>query len=197
MVKRLFDLVLSFIALVVLAPLLVAVAIGIRIASPGPILYRARRVGLNQTLFTMYKFRTMRVDAEERIKELEEQNEVDGAAFKIKNDPRITRVGKTLRKLSIDELPQLFDVIRGDMSLVGPRPLPIRDVERFDKTWQKRRFSVKPGLTCLWQVNGRHQIDFEHWMELDLQYVDNWTLSMDLDILLKTVPAVLKGTGAT
>ncbi len=145
----------------------------------------------------MHKFRTMHVDAEESIEELEGKNEVNGAAFKMVNDPRVTPVGRILRKLSLDELPQFFDVLIGNMSLVGPRPLPIRDVARFDKTWQKRRFSVKPGLTCLWQINGRHNIDFEHWMELDLQYIDNWSLSMDFDILLKTLPAVMKGTGAS
>jgi lipopolysaccharide/colanic/teichoic acid biosynthesis glycosyltransferase len=145
----------------------------------------------------MLKFRTMRVDSETLLEELEAQNEVNGAAFKMVDDPRITRVGRMLRKMSLDELPQFFNVLRGDMSLVGPRPLPMRDVERFDQNWQKRRFSVKPGLTCLWQVNGRHEIDFDHWMELDLEYIDNWSLSMDFDILMKTVPAVLKGTGAS
>jgi lipopolysaccharide/colanic/teichoic acid biosynthesis glycosyltransferase len=148
-------------------------------------------------MFKMHKFRTMSVDAEERIKELERSNEVNGAAFKMANDPRTTRVGKFLRKLSFDELPQFIDVLKGSMSLVGPRPLPVRDVEMFDKRWQKRRFSVKPGLTCLWQINGRHEIDFEHWMELDLQYIDNWSLAMDFDIMLKTVPAVLRGNGAS
>jgi lipopolysaccharide/colanic/teichoic acid biosynthesis glycosyltransferase len=161
------------------------------------VFFRQDRVGLKRKIFKMHKFRTMRVDAEESIKELEDQNEVNGAAFKMTSDPRVTRIGRTLRRLSLDELPQLIDVLAGNMSLVGPRPLPIRDVERFDKSWQKRRFSLKPGLTCLWQVNGRHDIDFEHWMELDLQYVDNWSLSMDFDILMKTVPAVLRGTGAS
>jgi lipopolysaccharide/colanic/teichoic acid biosynthesis glycosyltransferase len=143
------------------------------------------------------KFRTMHVDAEARQKELEDQNEVAGAAFKMADDPRVTRVGKVLRKLSLDELPQFWNVFSGDMSLVGPRPLPMRDVEEFDRDWQYRRFSVKPGLTCLWQVHGRHEIDFDNWMELDLQYIDNWSLSLDFDILLKTLPAALRGTGAS
>jgi exopolysaccharide biosynthesis polyprenyl glycosylphosphotransferase len=195
--KRAIDLLASLAALIILSPLMAVIAIAIKLDSRGPVLFCQERVGLKRKIFKMHKFRTMSVDAEKRIKELEDQNEVNGAAFKMSNDPRVTRVGKILRKLSIDELPQFIDVFRGNMSLVGPRPLPIRDVERFDKSWQKRRFSVKPGLTCLWQINGRHKIDFEHWMELDLQYVDNWTLSMDLDILLKTVPAVLRGSGAS
>ena len=173
------------------------IAIAIKLDSRGPVFFRQDRVGLKRKIFKMHKFRTMHLDAEERIKELEALNEVDGAAFKMTNDPRVTRVGRTLRKLSLDELPQFIDVLNGNMSLVGPRPLPIRDVERFDQNWQKRRFSVKPGLTCLWQVNGRHEVDFENWMELDLEYIDNWSLSLDFDILLKTVPAVFRGTGAS
>lgn len=196
-VKRTIDIVVSLVGLVILSPLLLVVAIAIKLDSKGPVFFRQERVGLKRKVFMMHKFRTMHVDAEERIEELEDQNEVNGAAFKMADDPRVTKIGRTLRRLSLDELPQLIDVLLGNMSLVGPRPLPNRDVERFDKSWQKRRFSVKPGLTCLWQINGRHDIDFENWMELDLQYVDNWSLSMDFDILMKTVPAVLKGTGAS
>jgi exopolysaccharide biosynthesis polyprenyl glycosylphosphotransferase len=195
--KRLIDLVISLLALIILSPLFVLIALVIKLDSRGPAFFRQQRVGLKRRVFRMHKFRTMDVDAERRLNELEDHNEVNGAAFKMSRDPRVTRVGRTLRRLSLDELPQFIDVLRGDMSLVGPRPLPPRDVERFDKSWQKRRFSVKPGLTCLWQVNGRHEIDFEHWMELDLQYVDNWSLAMDFDILLKTVPAVLRGNGAS
>lgn len=195
--KRALDFFVSLIALIVLSPLLLFIAIAIKIDSRGPVFFRQDRVGLKRKIFKMHKFRTMHPDAEERIKELEAHNEVDGAAFKMTNDPRVTRIGGTLRKLSLDELPQFIDVLNGNMSLVGPRPLPIRDVERFDQNWQKRRFSVKPGLTCLWQVNGRHNVDFENWMELDLEYIDNWSLSLDFDILLKTVPAVLKGSGAS
>jgi exopolysaccharide biosynthesis polyprenyl glycosylphosphotransferase len=195
-VKRLIDLVVSSVALIVLSPLFLVIALAIKLDSRGPVFFRQDRMGLKRKTFKMHKFRTMRVDAEQRIDELDALNEVNGAAFKMTNDPRVTKIGRTLRKLSLDELPQFIDVLLGNMSLVGPRPLPLRDVQRFDKTWQKRRFSVKPGLTCLWQVNGRHEIDFEQWMELDLQYVDNWSLSMDFDILLKTLPAVMRGTGA-
>jgi lipopolysaccharide/colanic/teichoic acid biosynthesis glycosyltransferase len=127
---------------------------------------------------------------------VEHLNEVNGPAFKIKKDPRVTRVGKLLRRFSIDELPQLFNVLTGDMSLVGPRPLPVRDVERIDTRWHKRRFSIKPGITCLWQVNGRSNINFDYWVKMDLEYIDNWSLGLDLKILLKTIPAVLKGSGA-
>jgi len=138
----------------------------------------------------------MVVDAEKRMKEIEHLNEVTGPVFKIKNDPRITPLGRILRKTSIDELPQLFNVLKGDMSLVGPRPLPIRDYEGFNEDWQRRRFSVRPGITCLWQIGGRSSISFEKWMELDLQYIDKWSLKLDLEILVKTIPAVLRGSGA-
>lgn len=195
--KRLIDVVVSLGALIILSPLFATIALVIKLTSRGPVFFRQDRVGLKRKKIRMHKFRTMQVDAEDRIRELEDQNEVDGAAFKMTNDPRVTRVGRTLRRLSLDELPQFIDVLSGNMSLVGPRPLPIRDVERFDQNWQKRRFSVKPGLTCLWQINGRHDVDFENWMELDLEYIDNWSLAMDFDILLKTVPAVLRGSGAS
>ena len=147
--------------------------------------------------FRVWKFRTMTPDAETRLAAFEGRNEVKGAAFKIRADPRVTRVGRILRKLSLDELPQLLNVLAGDMSLVGPRPLPLRDVERLTKPWQQRRFSMKPGLTCLWQANGRHEIAFDHWMELDLQYIDRWSPGLDVEIILKTIPAVLRGTGAS
>ena len=195
--KRAIDIFGSLVALVVLSPFLAIIAVAIKMNSPGPVFFCQDRVGLKRKIFKMRKFRTMRLDAEERITEFEDKNEVNGAAFKMSNDPRTTSVGRILRKLSLDELPQFIDVLKGNMSLVGPRPLPIRDVKRFENGWQKRRFSVKPGLTCLWQINGRHEIDFEHWMELDLQYIDNWSLAMDFDILLKTVPAVLRGNGAS
>jgi exopolysaccharide biosynthesis polyprenyl glycosylphosphotransferase len=196
-VKRLIDISGSIAALVVLSPVAALCALAIKLDSPGPVHFVQDRVGLSRKPFKVIKFRTMHLDAEDRLKEIEDQNEVDGAAFKITNDPRVTRVGRVLRKLSLDELPQFWNVLAGEMSLVGPRPLPLRDVEEFDLDWQFRRFSVKPGLTCLWQVHGRHEIDFDNWMELDLQYIDNWSLSLDFDILLKTFPAVIRGNGAS
>lgn len=195
--KRALDVVLAGIALLFLAPLFVIIGVAVALTSAGPVFFRQERVGLGRRKFRMWKFRTMVHDAEDRVAELEDSNEVDGAAFKIRNDPRVTRVGRVLRKLSLDELPQLLNVLTGDMSLVGPRPLPVRDVERIAEPWQQRRFSMKPGLTCLWQVNGRHEISFDHWMELDLQYIDRWSAGLDLEILMKTVPAVLRGVGAS
>ncbi len=195
--KRVIDFFGSAAAMVVFCPLFTLIALAIKLDSRGPVFFAQERIGQGRRKFRMIKFRTMEVDAEQRQAEIEGLNEVDGAAFKIKADPRVTRVGRILRKLSLDELPQFWNVLVGDMSLVGPRPLPIRDVERFDSAWQNRRFSVRPGLTCLWQINGRHEIDFDHWMELDLQYIDNWSLSLDFDILIKTLPAVLRGTGAS
>jgi exopolysaccharide biosynthesis polyprenyl glycosylphosphotransferase len=195
-VKRAIDILASLAALVVLAPVLWITAVLIKLTSPGPVLFVQKRLGLNKRRFNIYKFRTMVADAEKRQKEIEHLNEVSGPVFKIKNDPRITALGKFLRKTSIDELPQLLNVLKGDMSLVGPRPLPVRDYEGFSEDWQRRRFSVRPGITCLWQVNGRSSIAFEKWMELDLQYIDKWSLWLDFEILVKTIPAVLRGSGA-
>lgn len=195
-VKRAIDIVASLVLLLLISPVLALTAILIKLTSPGPVLFIQKRLGFNKRRFDVYKFRTMVVDAEKRMTELEHLNEVSGPVFKIKNDPRITFIGRFLRKTSIDELPQLLNVLKGDMSLVGPRPLPVRDYEGFNEDWQRRRFSVRPGITCLWQIKGRSAIPFEQWMELDLQYIDKWSLWLDLEILLRTIPAVLKGSGA-
>jgi exopolysaccharide biosynthesis polyprenyl glycosylphosphotransferase len=195
--KRTMDLVLSFLLLTGLSPLLLMTALMIKLTSPGgPVFFRQKRLGLNKRIFQIFKFRTMVPDAEQKLASLEKMNEVSGPVFKIKNDPRITPIGRFLRKTSIDELPQLINVLTGEMSLVGPRPLPVRDYEGFDKDWQRRRFSVRPGITCLWQINGRSSIPFEQWMELDMQYIDKWSLWLDVKILYRTIPAVLKGSGA-
>ena len=196
-VKAMSDRILSLILLLLLSPLFLFTAILIKITSPGPVFFVQERVGLNKRRFRLYKFRTMVKDAQQKQAELEDLNEVMGAAFKITDDPRITSVGRILRKTSIDELPQLFNVVKGDMSLVGPRPLPVRDYNGFNTDRQRRRFSVRPGITCLWQVNGRHNIPFDKWMELDLEYIDQWSLLLDLSILIRTIPAVLKGSGAS
>ena len=194
--KRGLDIAISIVLLLLLAPVLIGVALAIKLTSPGPIFFRQERIGLNKRRIFVYKFRTMVPNAEKLMAKLEAHNEVSGPVFKIKNDPRITLIGRFLRRSSIDELPQLLNVLKGDMSLVGPRPLPVRDYEGFNKDWQRRRFSVKPGITCLWQVNGRSSISFDQWMLLDMQYLDEWSLWLDLKILAKTVPAVLKGAGA-
>ncbi len=194
--KRVMDVVLSLILLVILSPLFLVTALAIRLTSPGPVFFVQERLGLNKRRFRLYKFRTMVVDAEKRQAELEPFNEASGPVFKIKNDPRITPIGRILRKTSIDELPQLLNVLKGDMSLVGPRPLPVRDYREFDQYWYNRRFSVRPGVTCLWQIAGRSGIPFERWIELDLHYIDHWSLWLDFRILLKTIPAVLRGVGA-
>jgi exopolysaccharide biosynthesis polyprenyl glycosylphosphotransferase len=194
--KRLVDITGSVAALGLLAPIILLTAALVALDSPGPVFFSQDRVGLNKRRFRMYKFRTMAVGAEKKQAELESRNEADGPVFKIKHDPRITRVGQFLRKFSIDELPQFFNVLRGDMSLVGPRPLPVRDYEGFEQDWQRRRFSVRPGLTCLWQINGRSTASFKHWMDLDMRYIDQWSLWLDLKILAKTIPAIVRGTGA-
>jgi exopolysaccharide biosynthesis polyprenyl glycosylphosphotransferase len=194
--KRMIDIVVSATLLLLLAPVLLGVALAIKISMPGPVLFKQTRVGLNKRHFTLYKYRTMVVDAEKRLKELEARNEAGGPVFKMKDDPRVTRLGRFLRRTSIDELPQLYNVLIGDMSLVGPRPLPLRDVDGFQEHWHRRRFSVPPGITCLWQLSGRSNITFNQWMELDRQYIDNWSLVLDLKILLRTVFVVLKREGA-
>ncbi|MFY9527629.1 MAG: sugar transferase [Candidatus Acidiferrales bacterium] len=194
--KRVLDFTISSILITLISPLLLVVAVLIKLTSPGPVLFVQKRLGLNKRRFNVYKFRTMVLDAERQMSQIEHLNEVSGPVFKIKNDPRITTIGRFLRKTSIDELPQLFNVLIGDMSLVGPRPLPVRDYEGFNEDWQRRRFSVRPGITCLWQVRGRSSIPFEKWMELDLQYIDKWSLWLDFQILIRTIPAVLKGSGA-
>ncbi|MBC7782129.1 MAG: sugar transferase [Proteobacteria bacterium] len=195
-VKRALDVLAAASALIALAPVLIVIGLAVRYTSAGPALFRQARVGQTKRPFAMYKFRTMTVDAEKQQASFEAQNEADGAAFKIRNDPRVTPLGRFLRRTSLDELPQLFNVLRGEMSLVGPRPLPLRDVERFREDWQRRRFSVLPGLTCLWQLSGRSNVDFQRWMELDLEYIDNWSLALDMKILLRTVPVVLRREGA-
>ena len=196
-VKQAFDVLAAAAGLVVLAPLMLVVAVAIKLTSPGPIIYAQDRCGHQKRPFRMFKFRSMVADADTRQRVLEERNEANGPVFKIRNDPRITPLGHLLRRSSLDELPQLWNVLRGEMSLVGPRPLPWRDVRRITRPADMRRFSMRPGLTCLWQVRGRSNLDFDRWVELDLEYIDNWSLALDAQILLKTIPAVLSGNGAT
>ena len=194
--KRLMDVILASSLIVLSMPVIAGIALLIKLTEGGRVLYTQTRCGLNGRRFTMYKIRTMVEGAENRQGDLLHLNEMDGPVFKLKQDPRVTNLGRFLRRFSLDELPQLFNVLRGDMSLVGPRP-PIPDeVARYQR-WQRRRLSMKPGLTCLWQVSGRNQLDFDRWMELDLQYIDSWSPWLDLKILLKTVPAVLTGRGAS
>ena len=193
--KAVMDRVFSFILLLLLAPFMASVAFLIKLTSKGPAIIRQTRRGLNGRKFTIFKFRTMIANAEELRESLMPLNEMDGPVFKIKNDPRITGIGKWLRRTSVDELPQLFNVLKGDMSLVGPRPPMPEEVARYER-WQMRRLSMKPGLTCLWQVSGRrNKVDFKRWMHMDLEYIDNWRLELDLKILLKTIPVMLSGKG--
>ena len=193
--KRGLDVVVAFAGLVVLAPLFALVALAIKLTSPGPVFFLQARSGRGGKPFLMWKFRSMVVDAEGRKKDLMAANEQDGAAFKIKNDPRVTRVGKILRASSIDELPQLWNVLRGDMSLVGPRPLPCSETARCED-WQRQRLDFTPGLTCIWQVRGRSRVSFAEWMRMDVQYIRSHSLAQDLKLLIMTVPAVLLGRGA-
>jgi exopolysaccharide biosynthesis polyprenyl glycosylphosphotransferase len=195
--KQALDLAAAGVLLVVLLPLLLFVAVAIRVSSPGPVLFRQKRCGLNGHPFIMLKFRSMVTNAEQRKHELAALNEMGGPVFKVTNDPRVTRIGRWLRRYSIDELPQLINVLRGEMSLVGPRPLPVDEVSRFDDPAHRRRLSVRPGLTCLWQVSGRNEVrDFKDWVRLDLEYIDNWSFWLDLKILWRTIPVVLTGAGA-
>ncbi len=196
-VKRILDIIGSITAMILFAPLMLTVAIVIRCSSPGPAIFSQKRFGHNKRTFQMYKFRTMSQNAEQMQTKLEHQNEMSGPVFKIRNDPRITPLGRILRRTSLDELPQLWNVLLGSMSLVGPRPLPARDVSRFSEAWLMRRFSVKPGLTCLWQIGGRNDTTFDRWMELDLRYIDQWSLTLDFTIIAKTFAVVLRGRGAS
>lgn len=195
--KQVMDFIGAFLMLAIFAAPLLLIAILIKLTSPGPVFFRQQRAGLNGQPFTMFKFRTMVTNAEQLQQELAALNEMSGPVFKVTNDPRVTRIGKFLRKYSLDEFPQLLNVLRGEMSLVGPRPLPVHEVARFDDVAHRRRLSVRPGLTCLWQVRGRNEIaDFKDWVRLDLEYIDNWSLWLDIQILLRTIPAVFAGTGA-
>ena len=195
-VRRMLDLVLAGLILLIFGPLfMLPTAILIKLTSRGPVLFKQKRCGLNGRQFVMYKFRSMIDHAEQLRVELQSLNEMDGPVFKSSRDPRVTVIGKIIRRFSIDELPQVFNVLRGDMSLVGPRPPLPEEVARYER-WQRRRLSMKPGMTCLWQISGRNEVSFDDWMKLDLTYIDNWSLLLDLKILLKTVPVVLLGRGA-
>lgn len=193
--KRAVDIVGAAVALIVFSPIMVAVAIAIKLASKGPIIFKQQRAGLGGRPFMFYKFRTMILDAEARRKDLLKYNERAGPAFKMTNDPRVTRVGDFIRKWSLDELPQLFSVLRGDLSLVGPRPLPIEEASQHNQ-WQDKRLDVTPGITCIWQVYARHDKSFDRWTRLDIEYIMRRSLHLDLKILLKTLPAVLSRKGA-
>jgi len=193
-VKRVFDVFVASVVFVLTLPIFITASLLIKLTSPGPVFFTQERCGLNGRRFRMLKFRTMVENADIMIDHLKEFNEMDGPVFKIKRDPRITPVGRFLRKYSIDELPQILNVLKGDMSIVGPRPPIPAEVEKYD-IWQRRRLSVRPGITCSWQVNGRNKVGFDEWMKLDLQYIDTWSFKQDMKIILKTIPAVLKGTG--
>lgn len=194
--KNSIDFLGAMTLLILLAPLMSIIALLIKLTSPGSVLFIQERVGLNKRRFNMFKFRTMVVDAVAQQTKLEMLNEAAGPVFKIKNDPRLTSFGRWLRKTSLDELPQLFNILLGDLSLVGPRPLPERDFQKFNKLWFNRRFSVKPGITCIWQISGRSETSFDQWILQDLEYIDQWSLGLDFKILFMTIPAVIRGTGA-
>ena len=197
LIKRTLDRTVAVVGLILLFPVIVAIAIAIRLDSPGQAIFRQRRAGIHGRPFTMLKFRTMTIDAHRTQAALAEQNEMMGPVFKIEKDPRVTPVGRILRRTSLDELPQLVNVLLGDMSLVGPRPLPLYEVQKFQSVAHRRRLSMKPGLTCLWQVRGRNNVSsFDEWVRMDLEYIDHWSLRLDFQILLRTIPAVLTGSGA-
>ncbi|MBU1911915.1 MAG: sugar transferase [Candidatus Omnitrophica bacterium] len=195
LLKRVFDIIMSLAGIILALPIFLALTAMIKFLSPGPAIFKQVRSGLNGRKFVMYKFRTMMEGAEAKKAELEKFNTMKGPVFKMRNDPRVTRFGAFLRRSSMDELPQLVNVLKGEMSIVGPRPPLPSEIDRYE-VWQRRRLSMKPGLTCLWQANGRNNVDFEKWMKLDLEYIDNWSLGMDLKIILKTIPAVLFLIGA-
>jgi len=196
LLKHVLDFVLALILLVILSPLMALLGLLIRLTSGSPALFRQTRCGLSGRKFTLYKFRSMRPDADLGREELEALNEVDGPVFKISRDPRCTPIGRLMRKFSLDELPQLLNIVKGDMSFVGPRPPLPEEVEKYER-WQRRRLRMLPGLTCLWALEGRSRLSFRRWMELDLDYIDHWSLALDCKILLKTVPIVLLGRGAS
>ncbi|MBI5837822.1 MAG: sugar transferase [Candidatus Eisenbacteria bacterium] len=193
--KRLFDLAACTLGMIVVGPVMLVLGILIKLDSPGPMFYRSRRTGLGGRLFTFYKLRSMHVGAHLRRSELWHLNEADGPIFKVRKDPRVTRIGRWLRHTSLDELPQLLNVLKGDMSLVGPRPPLPEEVEHYEP-WQLRRLDVKPGITCLWQISGRSRLGFDEWMRLDLEYIRHRSLALDLKILVRTIPAVLSREGA-
>ena len=194
--KRAVDLGLAAGMVLFAAPLLALAAALVWVTSPGPVIYRQLRCGLNGRKFWLYKFRSMYQDAEQRLPQVAHLNEMDGPVFKIARDPRVTPIGRVLRKISMDELPQLFNILKGDMSFVGPRPPLPQETAQYEK-WQRRRLRMKPGLTCLWALEGRNQLNFARWMKLDMEYIDNWSLTLDLKILLRTIPRVLSGRGAS
>lgn len=194
--KRLFDIIVASFIILLTSPVMIFAVLSVRLSSKGPALFVQERMGLNGRTFSLYKFRTMVLNAEALKSTLSAKNEMTGPVFKVRSDPRITKTGKLLRRFSIDELPQLFNVIKGDMSIVGPRPPLAEEVKKYDR-WQRRRLSVRPGLTCTWQVSGRNDIDFDRWMKLDLDYINNWSPWLDVRIILQTIPAVLTGRGAS
>jgi lipopolysaccharide/colanic/teichoic acid biosynthesis glycosyltransferase len=194
-IKRIIDIIISTVLLIILLPIFICIILLVKVTSKGPLIYKWHVIGKDGKPFTGYKFRTMILDADYLKTSLLKSNEMTGPVFKMKYDPRITKVGKFLRKYSLDELPQLWSVLKGEMSLVGPRPAGPKEWSQYEE-WQKRKLSVTPGMTCLWQINGRNEVhEFDEWVKMDLEYIDNWNLLLDFKILLKTIPTVLKGTG--